>query len=43
MTILKQKHWCLLMHFGVSLIYLWSASESLRVCSDYNWIPSDDN
>jgi hypothetical protein len=36
MTILEQKHWCFLMHFDVSLMYLWSASESLWMRSDYN-------
>jgi hypothetical protein len=32
----------LLMHFGVSLVYLWSASESLWMRSDYILITSDD-
>ena len=35
-------NWCLLMHFGVSLMYLWSASESLWMRSDYILIASDD-
>jgi hypothetical protein len=36
------RNWCLLMHFGVSLMYLWSASESLWMRSDYILITSDD-
>jgi len=43
MTILKQKHWCLLMHFGVPLIYLWSASDSLWMRSDDLLITSDNS
>jgi len=42
MTILKQNHWCLLMHFGVPLMSLWSASESLWMRSDYILMTSDD-
>jgi hypothetical protein len=36
------RYWLLLMHFGVSLMYLWSASESLWMRSDYILIASDD-
>ena len=35
-------NWCLLMHFGVSLMYLWSTSDSLWMHSDDILITSDD-
>jgi hypothetical protein len=35
-------NWLLLMHFGISLVYLWSASDSLWMRSDYILIASDD-
>jgi hypothetical protein len=40
----KSNHfnWLLLMHSGVSLMSLWSASESLWMRSDYILIASDD-
>ena len=45
MTILKQKHWCLLMHFGVSLMYfgvLLNHFGCVLMTSDYILIASDD-
>ncbi len=42
MAILKQNHWLLLMLFDVSLMYLWSASDSLWMRSDDVLITSDD-